>query len=93
MLLPAAADFMDVERFCPRHMDPRRKHNNSAVSSRYLLYTGMYSTTDSAFPPGAELMGIQLNTSAIDPAGVTALPGYTIAETLGLHDFCIHPVV
>jgi len=33
-----------------------------------------------------------MNVSGIDPAGVTPLPGETIAETLGLHDFCILPL-
>lgn len=33
------------------------------------------------------LMSTQMNVSAIDPP-ITPDPGFTIAETLGLHDFC-----
>lgn len=61
------------------HIYPYRKYYKTQVCLRHVLSSGIHSLLNSNLS--------QLNVSGIDPP-ITPTPGYTIAETLGLHDFC-----
>ena len=86
MLLSHASDFMDDKYFRTQHLHPRRKHLHCTFSLRYIFPAGIPSKYELLLTSG------QMNVSMIDPP-VTPPSGETIAEVIGLHDFCTTPLL